>query len=161
MRTYYTWQYFQSSDQSYMLFPLGSWSAAELSAGIVVSCSPVMPRFFQHVGPKAYGILTFGLRSTKSAGYDQSARTASQRTHTFIKIANPLDKYDTRASIPDVEIKPDAQIHAEHYMLDALTQPQARMAPGVGIPTRRDDLEFGLPSPEVLATRINAKRQNI
>lgn len=33
---------------------MGLWTWAELTTGILVSCLPVVPRFFQHVGPKLY-----------------------------------------------------------------------------------------------------------
>ena len=161
VRTYYTWQIIESSDESYLLVPFGLWGLAELSAGIVVGCFPIMPRFFQHVGPRAYKIFKLGSGITKSSGYDQSARTELPRTDTFIKITNPIDRYDTGASIPDEDRSPDAQIYGEHYMLDELPQVHAKMVAGVGIPTRRDDLEHGLPGLEVLGTRNTVKRQTI
>ena len=34
---------------------MGIWSCAEITSGILVSCFPSMPRFFQHFGPKIYG----------------------------------------------------------------------------------------------------------
>ena len=141
--------------------PFGSWGMAELSAGIVVGCFPVMPRFFQHVGPKACRIFTFGRRSANSFGYDQIARTALPRTNTFVKITNSLNEYGTRASVPDVDINSDAQIRGEQYKLDELPHIQPRMPPAVAVPTKRDDLEHGLPGPEVLGTRLNVKRQTI
>ena len=161
MRTYYTWKIIASSDESYLLVPHGLWSLAELSAGIVVGCFPIMPRFFQHVGPRAYRIFKFGSGITKSSSYNQSARTELPRTDTFIKITNPSDRYDTGVSVPDEGTIPDAQIHGEQYMLDELPQVQARMPVGVGIPTRRDDLEHGLPGPEVLGTPVNVERQTV
>ena len=120
-----------------------------------------MPKFFQHVGPRAYTIFKFWSGITKSSGYDQSARTELPRTDTFIKITNGLDRYDTGASIPDEDRSPDARIHGEHYMLDEVPQVHAKMAAGVGIPTRRDDLEHGLLGPEVLGTPTTVKRQTI
>ena len=161
MRTYYTWHIIESSDDSYLLVPFGLWSLAELSAGIVVGCFPIMPRFFQHVGPRAYRIFRVGSGITRSSGYDQSARAELPRTDTFIKITNPFDRYDIGVGIPDVDMNLDAQIHGEQYMLDELPHIQAKMAAGVGIPTRRDDLEHGLPGPNVLGTPNNAKRQTI
>ena len=98
---------------------------------------------------------------TKSSGFDQSARTELPRTDTFIKITNPLDRYDTGASIPDVDMNPVAQIHGENYILDGLPHVQVKMGAGVGIPTRRDDLELGRPGLEALDPPINVKRQNI
>ncbi|KAL8800151.1 MAG: hypothetical protein Q9200_007339, partial [Gallowayella weberi] len=41
-------------DFSYNITIMGIWTWAEITAGILVSCLPVMPRFFQHIGPKVY-----------------------------------------------------------------------------------------------------------
>ena len=161
MRTYYTWQIFASPDKSYLYVPNGLWSLAELSAGIIVGCFPVMPRLFQHVAPRAHRIFKFGSGITKSSGYNQSARTELPRTDTFIKITNHFDKYDAGVSIPDVGTNPDAHIDGEQYVLNELPQVQARMPAGVGVPTKRDDLEYGLPGPEVLGTPVNGERQTV
>ena len=161
VRTYYTWKLVESSDESYLLVPIGLWSLAELSAGIVVGCFTVMPKFFQHVGPRAYRIFTLESGIKNRSGYGQSARAAIPRTSAFIKITNPFDRYDTGTSIPDEDRSPDAHIHGEDYMLDELPPIQTRMAPAVGIPTRRDDLEHGLPGPEALGTPIDVKRQTV
>ncbi len=31
---------------------MGFWSYAELATGVIISCLPVIPKFFQHVGPR-------------------------------------------------------------------------------------------------------------
>ena len=31
---------------------MGLWTYAELATGVIVSCLPVIPKFFQHVGPR-------------------------------------------------------------------------------------------------------------
>lgn len=152
VRTYYTWKIIESSDESYLLVPFGLWGLAELSAGIVVGCFPIMPRFFRHVGTRAYKICNIGSSITKSSSYNQSARTEPPRTDTFIKIKNHSDRYDTGV---------DAQIHGEQYMLDELPHNQAKMAAGIGIPTRRDDLEHGLPNPERLSMRSGKQYSQI
>ena len=41
-----------SPDITYLVVPMGLWSFAELATGVIISCLPVIPRFFQHVGPR-------------------------------------------------------------------------------------------------------------
>ncbi|KAL8658300.1 MAG: hypothetical protein Q9226_001116 [Calogaya cf. arnoldii] len=53
VRTYHTSES-ETGDVSYKLIIMGLWTWAELTAGILVSCLPVVPRFFQHIGPKVY-----------------------------------------------------------------------------------------------------------
>lgn len=52
VRTYYTFKIALGPDVTYNVVVMGLAAAAELSIGVVVSCSPVLPRFFQHIGPK-------------------------------------------------------------------------------------------------------------
>ena len=52
LRTYYAWQTVQSRDISYNVAKTSFWTYAEIAFGTVVSCMPVLPRFFQHFGSK-------------------------------------------------------------------------------------------------------------
>ena len=54
MRTYYTFRIVQSPDVSYNTIVLGMWISAEVAAGMLVYCLPIMPKFFQHYGSKIY-----------------------------------------------------------------------------------------------------------
>lgn len=148
IRTYYTYKITTSSDESFLFNPLGEWSMAELSAGIVVGCFPVMPKFFQHVGPKAYEILSLGSRSAHSRNSKHRARVATPRADAFIKIKNPFGKYNA-GPLSEFDRSSDAQLHGEHYILEELHEPQTQtqttQAAGTNVATRRDDLEHGLP----------------
>ena len=52
MRTYYTWKVASSPDVTYHIAQMGLWTYAELATGVFISCLPVIPRFFQHIGPR-------------------------------------------------------------------------------------------------------------
>lgn len=39
---------------------MGLWTYAEISIGIVISCTPIFPRFYKEFGPKIYAVLSFG-----------------------------------------------------------------------------------------------------
>ena len=121
---------------------------AELSAGIVVGCFPVMPKFFQHVGPKAYEILSLRFSATHSRNSEHEARVATTRADAFIKIKDPFRKYNA-GPLSDLDRSSDAQLHGEHYILGKLHEPQTQtqttQAAGINVATRRGDLEYGLP----------------
>ncbi|KAL8806544.1 MAG: hypothetical protein Q9223_004598 [Gallowayella weberi] len=51
-RTYYSFRMIQGPDWTYNLTLIGMGLLTEMSIGVLVSCLPVLPRFFQHVGPK-------------------------------------------------------------------------------------------------------------
>lgn len=43
---------------------MGLWTYAEISIGIVISCTPIFPRFYNEFSPKIYAVLSF--KSTPS-----------------------------------------------------------------------------------------------
>lgn len=89
LRTYYTWKIVQSSDVSYHMVQMGMWTYAELSTGVVISCLPVIPRFFQHVGPKLSSALSLRYKSTKDCGSTSAAKPVeSVRANEKIKLPN-------------------------------------------------------------------------
>ena len=51
LRTYYTWKMATSPDITYHMVQMGLWTYAELATGVIISCLPVIPKFFQHVCP--------------------------------------------------------------------------------------------------------------
>lgn len=60
MRTYYTWELALSPDVTHNLALMGLWTYAEIAIGIIISCTPIFPRFYQEFGPKIYAVLSFG-----------------------------------------------------------------------------------------------------
>lgn len=156
MRTYYTWQIARSPDKSYFFAAFGLWSDAEFAVGIIIGCFPVMPKFFQHVGPKVSEVFSFRSRSTSTSGNDPRNRSKTLNTDVVAKTINPFAKYRTGSSTFEFSNDPYAQLHGEYYTLDGLERPQsqATLVAGPGVATRRDDLEYGHPGPEVVRTRM-------
>ena len=57
-RTYYAWGVTRDPNVSYVLVTLTLLSYAEIALGIIVSCVPTLPRFFQYVVPKVRGLVS-------------------------------------------------------------------------------------------------------
>ena len=147
MRSYYTWRFVESSDKSYYFGTFGLWSSAELPVGIITGCLPVMPAFFQHAGPKIYGV--FSTQSTSATHSGHSPRSKRLNPTTLTNIRGPFSKHSTGLSTSDADTDPYAQPHGEYCMLDEFAASQHREtrdpipAPGGGRATTRDDLEYG------------------
>ncbi|KAL8819728.1 MAG: hypothetical protein Q9223_001916 [Gallowayella weberi] len=69
----------------YNITIMGIWTWAEITAGILVSCLPVMPRFFQHIGPKVYA--SFKSNSIIRSLFSMTPR----RTSTGIKTDHEIN----------------------------------------------------------------------
>ena len=84
----------QTGDVSYNLALMGFWTFAELSAGIVCACLPVLPKFFQTIGPKVtrmtgagsslgtiFGSSRGGRHSKKESWTSGESAEAGQKPH--------------------------------------------------------------------------------
>ena len=144
MRTYSTWRFVESPDKSYEFGRFGLWSMAELAVGIITGCLPVMPKFFQHVGPKTHSVFS----TTRVTPASDSSKTFSSTT---LKKSNILfGKHSTGLGTSNAETSPYAsQPHGEYCMLDEFGASQHQVdrnsiaVPSGGAATRRDDLEHG------------------
>ena len=144
IRTYTTWRFVESPDTSYGLGRLGLWSMAELTIGIITGCLPVMPKFFQHVGPKLHSVFSTA-RVTPASD--------SSKTFTFATLKKSkllFGKHSTGLGTSDADTSPYAsQPHGVYCMLDEFgaSQHQADRnsiaVPTGGAATIRDDLEHG------------------
>lgn len=76
LRTYYTWKVVKEPDVSYNIILMGLWTLAEVATGIIISCLPVLPRFFRHVGPILYRAFSLGSKSSSSSGSASTGRNA-------------------------------------------------------------------------------------
>ena len=160
LRTYYTWKIVQSPDISYNMVPMGMWTYAELSTGIVISCLPVIPKFFQHVGPQLSRALTFrhykvtkeSNNSGSSASENSSDPVRGERLklpsfkHTFASVVSSNmdgDGDHELCSQPSLPKKEYVMLHEETAVPrgsspgDLVLMPQAKVA------SMRDDLEKG------------------
>ena len=165
MRTYYIWQIPESPDTSYQFGVFGLWSDAELSVGIIISCFPVMPKFFQHVRPKVYEAFSFRSKPTDALGQDPERRSKTPRAGTLIQKKNPFAKYKAGPSILETRDDPYTQPHGEYYTLNE-SEPSQRQGATTfdpirgsfpGTSTRREDLEYGHYNPEAVGERSSTK----
>ncbi len=74
LRTYYTWKVVNEPDVSYNIVVMGLWTLAEVATGVIVSCLPVLPRFFRDIGPKVHRAFSIGSKLSLLLG-SASAKT--------------------------------------------------------------------------------------
>ena len=103
LRTYYTWKFSESPDISYNIVPVGMCAYAEVSTGLVISCLPVMPRFFQHICPKVSkslhsGSLSFKKTSTSDFSKAYQASVSRKREMSPVTIPFNLDRQHQHSS---------------------------------------------------------------
>ena len=156
LRTYYTWKIVQSPDISYNMVPMGMWTYAELSTGIVISCLPVIPKFFQQVGPKLSSALTLRSKSAKDSGSESTSAAPSDKVPAE-KLKLPSFKHTLAAVAPrtqkdhDLETYDQETLPKEEYVqLDEETALPRRDATreliemaAANLATTRDELERG------------------
>ena len=151
VRTYYSWQLAASPDKSYLLAVCGLWSSAELSVGVLIGCFPIMPKFFQHIGPKISEALPFRPKAVKENGGNPGHRSMTPEIHILTKNKNPFAKYNVGSSVVESCNDPYTQLHGDHHTWNRseACQPQAAtelapiLVPGAEVATRRGDLEYG------------------
>lgn len=132
---------------------MGLWGWAELAIGIIVGCLPIMPKFFQHVGPKVFKTLSFGSQNKISPVQGLKDTNKQAKANAFTKTQRPFARYigpSVSDSLTD-PYSPQTQLHDDCLSLNKLESslPQVFIAnetiqrPGVIVATRRDDLECG------------------
>ena len=138
------------------MVPMGMWTYAELSTGIVISCLPVIPKFFQHIGPKVSSALTLRSKSTKHSGNGSESAAPSDKVraeklklpsfkHTFASVVSSTEKDDdhelySQQSLPKGEyvmLQEEMAIPRHFVTSEVIQMPAAKIA------TTRDDLERG------------------
>lgn len=94
LRTYYTSRIAESPDVSRNVIIMGLWTWAEITTGIVVSCLPVIPKFFQHFGPKFFRALSsFGSKSgTTDSTEVECQRDPADKIQVSVQIDRRLDE---------------------------------------------------------------------
>ena len=148
IRTYYTWQMFESYDLSWGLGPMGLCAWAEVSIGIMAGCLPSLPRFLKHVGPKIYRCIC-----GTGSGRGSNAVPHPPRSDTVDRVKTPFAKYGFGTSVSDplddLSI-PSPQPHNVYLILggvDASPLREMNLSATVGQPggtaTARDALEYG------------------
>ena len=121
---------------------VGIWAWAEMAVGIIVSCLPIMPKFFQHFSPKVRRLLSLSIGTAERGG-------ATGESYSGHKHHNPFSRGSGRTRIPDVADesfdmalgdKEQGATVKEYSIIspaDTVFTPEGRTA------TKREDLETG------------------
>ena len=90
LRTYYTFKVVQSPDVSYNITIMGLWTWAEITTGIIISCLPVLPKFFRHFGPIVYRTISstfsLGSKSHSMTGSRSEPQQIQDQTNSFERV---------------------------------------------------------------------------
>ena len=154
LRTYYAWEIVQSRDISYNVCKMGFWTFAEIAIGIIVSCMPVLPKFFRHFGPKLYGAI---ISKSKSDSNPELRCPSSVVIEKPRNLANSKKHFPIGSQESDISYmwsesyQPLAEVKREYITLNAHDATLLRrgttsdLTPKIarGTATRRDDLESG------------------
>ena len=99
------------SDASYNLVVMGLWTLAEVATGVIVSCLPVLPRFFRDTGPKVRRAFSVGAKLSSSLD------SASARLKRGTPVAAPTLPGSMPRSLEDFDIH-NAHVKSDSTELD-------------------------------------------
>ena len=173
LRTYYAWQIVQSRDISYNVVKMGFWTYAEIAIGTIVSCMPVLPKFFRHFGPRLYATFASKFkpgsssprpRSRSSVVIEKPRNSAESSEKLFTKGSQEetgISEVWNQAYHPAAKVKDDEYLSLDGYdavlpRRDTASEPAPRLAKGTA--TRRDDLERGQDDFAIGGTTIPQRR---
>ena len=140
---------------------MGMWTYAELCTGIVISCLPVIPKFFQHVGPQWSRALTSRhhkvTKDSNNTGSSASGKSSNpvrderlklpSLKQTFASVVSSNRDGDgdhelcSQPSLPKkeyIKLYEDDAVPRSDSARDLVLMPQAKK-----VATMRDDLERG------------------
>ena len=126
---------------------LGLWTGGEVTSGIIVSCLPVTPRFFQYLGPKVCNVVSNIISSSSKSRLMTSSGSGSQRLQNqAISIERALDQTEEK----EVHLN-QAHRKDEYMTLSELDSAHTKTDTTTGwlstsngeVLTKQDDLESG------------------
>ncbi|KAL8832272.1 MAG: hypothetical protein Q9191_000371 [Dirinaria sp. TL-2023a] len=151
LRTYYTWKLFESRDLSYYMVQMGLWAYAELATGVIISCLPIIPRFFQELRPKIKMAFQLPGECETSPEKILKSHKALEKITASLKSKLPYSKRESISSSVEPSNEPpnqDARLtreaipFEEYATVDAGsdTARESKHSPVSGIPATRSDL---------------------
>ena len=90
LRLTYTRKIIDSEDFTYNICLMGLWAFAEISIGIIVACLPLVPRFFQFLGPKMAGSFLFKSFSETKIEFKPESTGRNESINVPTKFQQPL-----------------------------------------------------------------------
>lgn len=167
MRLYYAVRIQQTGDVTWQSGPMGLWTLAEFTITIICGCMPVIPKFFQTVGPKIYssskGSSSLGPSKGSKISGTSAKRSGAGGSEGFLTDSNeaqrqPHGKYDSldenelemvagkgstfssvSESIKSLPSSPGEKAMSQQQIVSEKKRSQILRT--VRIETRRDDLE--------------------
>ena len=147
LRTYYTWKTDSQPDVSYNIVGLGLWTLAEVATGVIVSCLPVLPRFFQDIGPKIYRAFSIKIKPSSTLGSENAqiigrpsspSPTSPDRIPTSARDMR-IQKAHVKSSFTELEEYNTlmSEVNASHQSRPRPTRPHRDLeSGGYGFPMR-------------------------
>lgn len=126
VRTYYTFRVVQLPDISFNLAVMGLCASTELAIGTIISCLPVLPRFFQRFGPKVCRIFSFTSKSENKSTPKLASTGRYKATRLSFAQKPPFSKRRTGSSTSELWNGP-FNPHAE---LNSAYTPPSECSPG-------------------------------
>ena len=127
---------------------MGLWTHAELCTGIIISCFPVMTKFFKHIGPKLSSAFT--LRSNKesaSAAPLDKVRPEKLKLpslkHTFASVISSAERDDGHELYNQQTLPKGEYAQLDEDMVTPRRDAIRDSKPAANVATARDDLERG------------------
>ena len=84
-----------SLDASYEVMFMGLWTWAEITTGIIISCLPITPKFFQYFGPKVRHMFPASSR----LGFRVHQRPESASVKDNPEVSVPMERQSDRHSL--------------------------------------------------------------
>lgn len=145
----------QTPDVSYNSLRMGLWTVAEMATGILVSCPPVMPKFFQRVNPRITNILSHSSEHMTRVAQRSGSRKCHKRWVALLPFIGSETTYSSRGSGSQT-LRGDYNVHIqgkrEYIALEGLDLAAARRHDEAepprmlvqGTSTMQEDLEAGI-----------------
>ena len=90
---------------------MGLWTFAELATGFIISCLPVIPKFFQHMYPKVSRALSVMSKSKKDSGIESAPAALADEPQENLKIKLPSFKHTFASVFSYTEKEDDQELH--------------------------------------------------
>ena len=145
-----------SPDVSYNTIIMGLWTWAEIKTGILISCLPMMPKFFQHLSSQIRGTFSSISKSHSKLVHESKSTDIQNKTGVSVPFKRPFDKYiggrghseswndfHSQQAPPKGEYITLNEFDVENARNDMKAGQCSILGEGVGHATKREDLEMG------------------
>lgn len=139
------------------MMKMGLWTWAELTTGILISCMPVLPKFFQILTAKVQGPLSRLSKSVTRSTDNSGSTEIKKKTTVSVQYQLPSniyksairpfgtwnDSYKYQASAKGANGDDMSMVNANIALPGNAARPGQSHRYSEGLTTRREDLEIG------------------